>query len=32
MYPIKRKSDVFPILKEFNEGVKLENGKRVKCL
>ena len=32
VYPIKKKSDVFPIFKEFRAQVELESGKRIKCL
>ena len=32
MYPIKKKSDVFPVFKEFKAQVELETGKRIKCL
>jgi len=32
VYPIKRKSDVFPVFKEFKARVELETGKRIKCL
>lgn len=32
VYPIKKKSDVFSIFKEFKVLVELESGKRIKCL
>ena len=32
VYPIKKKSDVFPVFKEFKAQVELETGKRIKCL
>jgi len=32
VYPIKRKSYVFPVFKEFKARVELETGKRIKCL
>ena len=32
VYPIKKKSDVFPIFKDFKARVELESGKRIKCL
>lgn len=32
MYPIKKKSDVFPIFKGFKAQVKLETEKKIKCL
>ena len=32
VYPIKRKSYVFPIFKEFKAQVELKTGKRIKCL
>ena len=32
VYPIKKKSDVFPVFKEFKAQVELEIGKRIKCL
>jgi len=32
VYPIKRKSDVFPVVKEFKARVELETGKKIKCL
>ena len=32
VYPIKKKSDVFQIFKDFKARVELESGKRIKCL
>lgn len=32
MYLIKKKSDVFPIFKQYKTQVKLESGKMIKCL
>nr|KYP42748.1 Retrovirus-related Pol polyprotein from transposon TNT 1-94 [Cajanus cajan] len=32
VYPIKKKSDVFPVFKEFKAQVELDTGKRIKCL
>ena len=32
MYPIKNKSDVFPVFKEYKARVELEFGKLIKCL
>ena len=32
MYPIKKKSDVFPVFKEYKERVEPESGKKIKCL
>ncbi|KAH9656856.1 hypothetical protein KPL70_022839 [Citrus sinensis] len=32
VYPIKKKSDVFPVFKEYKARVKLESGKKIKCL
>ena len=32
VYPIKKKSDVFSVFKEFRARVELESGKRIKCL
>ena len=32
MYLIKKKSNVFPIFKDFKTKVDLESGKRIKCL
>nr|KYP47187.1 Retrovirus-related Pol polyprotein from transposon TNT 1-94 [Cajanus cajan] len=32
VYPIKKKSYVFPVFKEFKAQVKLDTGKRIKCL
>jgi hypothetical protein len=32
VYLIKKKSDVFPVFKEFEAQVELETGKRIKCL
>ncbi|KAG2399616.1 Retrovirus-related Pol polyprotein from transposon TNT 1-94 Protease [Vigna angularis] len=32
VYPIKKKSDVFPVFKEFKAQVELETGKMIKCL
>ena len=32
VYLIKKKSDVFPIFKDFKARVELESGKRIKCL
>ncbi|KAH9741648.1 hypothetical protein KPL70_002701 [Citrus sinensis] len=32
MYPIKKKSDVFPVFKEYKARVELESGKKIKCL
>ena len=32
VYPIKKKSDVYPVFKEFKAQVELETGKRIKCL
>ena len=32
MYPIKKKSYMFPIFKDFKARVELESGKRIKCL
>ena len=32
VYLIKKKSDVFPVFKEFRAQVELESGKGIKCL
>ena len=32
MYPIKKKSYVFPVFKQYKAWVKLESGKIIKCL
>ena len=32
VYPVKKKSDVFPIFKDFKARVELELEKRIKCL
>ncbi|KAH9701426.1 hypothetical protein KPL71_024990 [Citrus sinensis] len=32
VYPIKKKSDVFPVFKEYKVRVELESGKKIKCL
>lgn len=32
VYPIKKKSDVFPVFKRFKTHVELESGKRIKCV
>ncbi|KAH9705857.1 hypothetical protein KPL70_012031 [Citrus sinensis] len=32
VYPIKKKSDVFSVFKEYKARVELESGKRIKCL
>ncbi|KAH9723668.1 hypothetical protein KPL70_007189 [Citrus sinensis] len=32
MYPIKKKSYVFPMFKEYKARVELESGKKIKCL
>lgn len=32
MYPIKKKSNVFLVFKEFKAQIKLEYEKRIKCL
>ena len=32
MYPIKKKSDVFSVFKEYKAQVELESGKKIKCL
>ncbi|KAH9742745.1 hypothetical protein KPL70_003057 [Citrus sinensis] len=32
VYPIKKKSDVFPVFKEYKAWVELESGKMIKCL
>lgn len=32
VYPIKKKSDVFPVFKEFKARVELESEKKIKCL
>ncbi|KAH9689319.1 hypothetical protein KPL70_015447 [Citrus sinensis] len=32
VYPIKKKSDVFPMFKEYKARVKLESDKKIKCL
>ena len=32
MYPIKKKSDVFSVFKEYTAQVELESGKKIKCL
>ena len=32
VYPINKKSDVFPLFKEYKARVELESGKRIKCL
>ncbi|KAH9671138.1 hypothetical protein KPL70_017236 [Citrus sinensis] len=32
VYPIKKKSDVFPMFKEYKARVELEYGKKIKCL
>ena len=32
VYPIKKKSDVFPVFKEYKARVELEFGKTIKCL
>ena len=31
-YPIKKKSYVFPVFKQYKVQVELESGKRIKCL
>ena len=32
VYPIKKKSDVFSVFKEYKARVELESSKRIKCL
>ncbi|KAH9751148.1 hypothetical protein KPL71_014161 [Citrus sinensis] len=32
VYPIKKKSDVFPVFKEYKRRLELESGKKIKCL
>ncbi|KAH9801106.1 hypothetical protein KPL71_000900 [Citrus sinensis] len=32
VYPIKKKSDVFPVFKEYKARVELESSKKIKCL
>ncbi|KAL4327456.1 hypothetical protein AHAS_Ahas13G0101900 [Arachis hypogaea] len=32
VYPIKKKSDVFAMFKEFKAKLELESGKKIKCL
>ncbi|KAH9682249.1 hypothetical protein KPL71_027276 [Citrus sinensis] len=32
VYPIKKKSNVFPVFKEYKARVELESGKKIKCL
>ena len=32
VYPIKKKSYVFPVFKEFKTWVELESGNKIKCL
>ncbi|KAH9689118.1 Integrase catalytic domain-containing protein [Citrus sinensis] len=32
VFPIKKKSDVFPVFKEYKARVELEYGKKIKCL
>jgi transposase InsO family protein len=32
VYPIKKKSDVFPVFKVFKAQIELESGKKIKCL
>ena len=32
MYPIKKKSYVFTVFKEYKAWVELESGKMIKCL
>ncbi|KAH9671607.1 hypothetical protein KPL70_017434 [Citrus sinensis] len=32
VYPIKKKSDIFLVFKEYKARVELESGKRIKCL
>ena len=32
VYPIKKKSDVFLVFKEYKAHAELESGKRIKCL
>jgi len=32
VYPIKKKSDVFPVFKVFKAQIELETGKKIKCL
>ncbi|KAL4337997.1 hypothetical protein AHAS_Ahas12G0166100 [Arachis hypogaea] len=32
MYPIKKKSDVFAMFKEFKAKLEIESGKKIKCL
>ncbi|KAH9659545.1 hypothetical protein KPL70_023885 [Citrus sinensis] len=32
VYPIKKKSDIFPVFKEYKVRVELESGKKIKCL
>jgi len=32
VFPIKKKSDVFPVFKEFKAQVELETGMKIKCL
>ncbi|KAH9680516.1 hypothetical protein KPL71_026569 [Citrus sinensis] len=32
VYPIKKKLDVFPVIKEYKAWVELESGKKIKCL
>ncbi|KAH9734074.1 Integrase catalytic domain-containing protein [Citrus sinensis] len=32
VYTIKKKSDVFPVFKEYKARVELESGKKIKCL
>ena len=32
VYPIKKKSDAFPVFKEYKVRVELESRKRIKCL
>ena len=32
VYPIKKKSNVFPMFKEYKARVELESSKKIKCL
>jgi hypothetical protein len=32
VYPIKKKSDVFPVFKALKAQIELETGKKIKCL
>lgn len=31
VYPIKNKSNIFPVFKHFKAQIKLKSGKRIKC-